>query len=493
MFSGVSYTEERAESMLFSDLPMGEEKYYLYADLVNTDITASDLTTLNGKRIGLLEGSVQATQFYAWEEEDGVQLEDVYVTSFEDAAKKVEDREMDCFISTETPQWTEVGMSAILTVGGSDIYFVVNKNRPDLKEQLDSAMRKMEYDKPFYADDLYQKYLSSVSSPVLTRGEQQWLAEHGPIRIGWVNGDAGVSEFSAETGAITGVLIDYVRFATDCLSNQTLEFDLVGFDSIEEEIQALKDGSIDLIFHMSQNPYEAEQNGFSLSNTVLSVNMAAVTNQSYFDENAANRVAIPKNDLLLKWSVAYNYPQSTSQEEALDTISGSGLDGFVPLPFFLSNVEEEAARVRELRRLGGKPEEKTSVLKGMRFLCAEDNELNAEILQAMLEMQGASCTICRNGIEIVERFRTVKPGEFDAILMDVQMPGMDGCEAARAIRNSENPLGRVIPIIAMTANAFAEDVQKSREAGMDEHLSKPVDMDVLEQTLRKFRVTPPRR
>ena len=182
---------------------------------------------------------------------------------------------------------------------------------------------------------------------------------------------------------------------------------------------------------------------------------------------------------------------STSQEEALDTISGSGLDGFVPLPFFLSNVEEEAARVRELRRLGGKPEEKTSVLKGMRFLCAEDNELNAEILQAMLEMQGASCTICRNGIEIVERFRTVKPREFDAILMDVQMPGMDGCEAARAIRNSENPLGRVIPIIAMTANAFAEDVQKSREAGMDEHLSKPVDMDVLEQTLRKFRVTPP--
>ena len=182
---------------------------------------------------------------------------------------------------------------------------------------------------------------------------------------------------------------------------------------------------------------------------------------------------------------------STSQEEALDTISGSGLDGFVPLPFFLSNVEEEAARVRELRRLGGKPEEKTSVLKGMRFLCAEDNELNAEILQAMLEMQGASCTICRNGIEIVERFRTVKPGEFDAILMDVQMPGMDGCEAARAIRNSENPLGRVIPIIAMTANAFAEDVQKSREAGMDEHLSKSVDMDVLEQTLRKFRVTPP--
>ena len=104
----------------------------------------------------------------------------------------------------------------------------------------------------------------------------------------------------------------------------------------------------------------------------------------------------------------------------------------------------------------------------------------------MLEMQGASCTICRDGTEIVEKFRTVKPGEYDAILMDVQMPIMDGHAATRAIRTGENPLGHTIPIIAMTANAFAEDVQKSVEAGMDAHLSKPVDMAALEQTVRKI-------
>jgi len=105
----------------------------------------------------------------------------------------------------------------------------------------------------------------------------------------------------------------------------------------------------------------------------------------------------------------------------------------------------------------------------------------------MLEMQGASCVICSNGAEIAERFKKVKPGEFDAILMDVQMPIMDGYEATRAIRGGTNPLGKTIPIIAMTANAFAEDVQKSYDAGMDAHLSKPVDMAVLEKTLRKFR------
>ena len=180
------------------------------------------------------------------------------------------------------------------------------------------------------------------------------------------------------------------------------------------------------------------------------------------------------------------------RDEAIDAVLDSGLDGFVPLPFFLSNLEAEVEDVREHRSRKSEAEE-TSVLVGMNFLCAEDNPLNAEILEAMLEMQGAACTVCHNGKEIVEKFKAVQPGEYDAILMDVQMPVMDGYEATRIIRGGENPLGKTIPIIAMTANAFAEDVQKSIEAGMDSHLSKPVDMAVLEQTLRKFRRTPPKR
>ena len=126
----------------------------------------------------------------------------------------------------------------------------------------------------------------------------------------------------------------------------------------------------------------------------------------------------------------------------------------------------------------------------MKFLCAEDNAINAEILEMLLEANGASCTICSNGQEIVDAFASVKPGDYDMILMDVQMPVMDGLEATRRIRSGENPLGRIIPILAMTANAFLEDMQKSKEAGMDEHLSKPVDISALEQTVKRFRVTP---
>ena len=155
-------------------------------------------------------------------------------------------------------------------------------------------------------------------------------------------------------------------------------------------------------------------------------------------------------------------------------------------------IDTEADMVQKTQALP-EEEEAVSPLFGMKFLCAEDNAINAEILEMLLEANGASCTICSNGQEIVDVFASVKPGDYDMILMDVQMPVMDGLEATRSIRSGENPLGRTIPILAMTANAFLEDMQKSKEAGMDEHLSKPVDISALEQTVKRFRVTPPRK
>ena len=172
----------------------------------------------------------------------------------------------------------------------------------------------------------------------------------------------------------------------------------------------------------------------------------------------------------------------------VESTTGKGTRFEVVLEF---PVDAEADTVPEAQVLP-EEEEETSPLSGMKFLCAEDNAINAEILEMLLEANGASCTICSNGQEIVDAFASVKPGEYDMILMDVQMPVMDGLEAARRIRSGENPLGRIIPILAMTANAFLEDMQKSREAGMDEHLSKPVDIAALEQTVKRFRVIPPK-
>ena len=172
----------------------------------------------------------------------------------------------------------------------------------------------------------------------------------------------------------------------------------------------------------------------------------------------------------------------------VESTTGKGTRFEVVLEF---PVDAEADTVPEAQVLP-EEEEETSPLSGMKFLCAEDNAINAEILEMLLEANDASCTICSNGQEIVDAFASVKPGEYDMILMDVQMPVMDGLEATRRIRSGENPLGRIIPILAMTANAFLEDMQKSREAGMDEHLSKPVDIAALEQTVKRFRVIPPK-
>ena len=171
----------------------------------------------------------------------------------------------------------------------------------------------------------------------------------------------------------------------------------------------------------------------------------------------------------------------------VESATGKGTRFEVVLEF---PIDAEADKVQTAPAL---PEEAEAIspLSGMNFLCAEDNAINAEILELLLETKGARCTICSNGQEIVDAFASVKPGEYDMILMDVQMPVMDGLEATRRIRSGENPLGRTIPILAMTANAFLEDMQKSRDAGMDEHLSKPVDINALEQTVKRFRVTPP--
>ena len=336
LMAALSYTDERAETMLFSDLPMGSEKYYLYADLTNTDISASDLSTLNGKRIAVMEKSVQAAQFSEWEEKNHIKTQHIDCDSFEEAKEWAAKHEIDGVISTETPAWVDAGMSALAMTGGSGIYYGINKRRPDLKEELDTAMRKMEADKPFYSDELYQRYLSAQSVAVISGEERNWLQEHGAIKVGFLKNDPGVSSVNVENGRPVGIINDYTQYASDCLkgADSTLKFELVGFDTQAEEVAALKDGTIDMIFHASQNPNASEQNGFALSNTVWTFNLAAITKGDQFDENAENRIALPNDNFALKWYITYNYPawkivECDTQEEAVKAVQNGTADCFV--------------------------------------------------------------------------------------------------------------------------------------------------------------------
>lgn len=173
---------------------------------------------------------------------------------------------------------------------------------------------------------------------------------------------------------------------------------------------------------------------------------------------------------------------------AQDELLAEQADGFLSRPFYLSNLNLLLLRAKAN---AAESETAVSILQGMHFLCAEDNLLNAEILEAMLNMCGASCDIYPDGAALVKAFEAVEEGQYAAVLMDIQMPNMNGLEAATAIRNGKNPIGRTIPIIAMTANAFTEDIQECMAAGMDAHIAKPLDIAVLEKTMIEF-VTPPR-
>ena len=308
LLGGISYAEERTTSMLFSELPMGEDKYYLYVDPSNTDITASDLTTLNEKRIGVMPDTLSARRFYEWEKSHGVEAQQVDITSTDDARQKLQNQEIDGFVLNESPQWERDNISPVLLIGGSYNYFAVSKNRPDLKEELDQAMQRIEKENPFYTDDLYKRYLSANSLETLSNEEQNWLEEHGAVRVGYLKNDVGVSLTDTESGKPVGIINDYINLASGCMGEKNIEFQLTGFDSQEEELQALKDKRIDMIFHMNQNPYEAEQNDMILSNTVFEVNVAVRTGVKKFDENKENTVAVSRNNLLGKWYISFNYP-----------------------------------------------------------------------------------------------------------------------------------------------------------------------------------------
>jgi signal transduction histidine kinase/ABC-type amino acid transport substrate-binding protein len=334
IMGGISYTEDRAEEMLFSDEPMGEEKYYLYADLSRTDISASNFKTLNGKKVGVLMGTEPEVMLTEWEKKYGIKTQHVNISNNEDVQQKLANHEIDCFVSLEESLWAELGISTITRVGKSSIYYVLNKDRSDLKEELDNAMRALDEEAPFYTADLCKKYFSLDYKPILTGEEKAWLRKHGAIRMGFLTSDSGVSTFDPATGEITGTITDYIQFAADCLGNQKLEFQLVGYDDKEAELNALKSGEIDMIFHFDQSPNLAEEYRVARTNTTWTANMMVVTNQQLFTENKVNRVAVPRNKISLTRYIAFYYPQweivdCDTQEDAIKLVKDGQADCFI--------------------------------------------------------------------------------------------------------------------------------------------------------------------
>ena len=305
----ISYTDERAQKMLFSDEPMGEEKYILYADLSHTDIGTSDFKAMDGKRVGVLMGTEPEIMLTEWEKKNGIHTKHVNVNNDDDVEKKLANHEIDCFVSLEESIWSEQGISSVTTIGKSGIYFAINKERSDIKTELDYAMRQLEQDSPFFKTDLYKKYFTLDYKQSLTSKEKSWVEEHGGIKIGFLNNDQAIFSMDEETGKLTGMLAEYISYAKDCLGNQKLEFNICEYDDYNEMLQAMQNHEIDMIFYASRNPDLAEKKGYTLTNTAWTYSLMAVTDEKYFNEDKSYTVAVPKEQEALKQHIAFNYPR----------------------------------------------------------------------------------------------------------------------------------------------------------------------------------------
>ena len=330
----ISYTDERAQRMLFSDEAMSEEKYILYADLSNMDIGTSDFKFMDGKRVGVLMDTEPEIMLTEWENKNGIHTEHVNVNNNDDVEKKLANHEIDAFVSLEESIWSEQGISSVTTIGKSGIYFAINKERSDIKTELDYAMRQLDQDSPFFKADLYKKYFTLDYNQSLTGGEKSWVKEHGDIQIGFLNNNPAIFSMDEATGKLTGMLVEYISYAKDCLTNQTLKFNIQDYDDYDEMLQALQDHEIDMIFYVSRNPDLAEKKGYTHTNTAWTYSLMAVTDEENFDEHNVYTVAVPKEKDALKQHIAFSYPQwklveYDSFEDAADMITDEKADCFL--------------------------------------------------------------------------------------------------------------------------------------------------------------------
>ena len=330
----ISYTDERAQKVLFPDEPMGEEKYILYADLEDMDIGMSGFKFMDGKRVGVLLDTEPEIMLTEWENKNGIHTEHVNVYNNDDVEKKLANHEIDCFVSLEESIWSEQGIASVTTIGKSGIYFAINKERSDIKTELDYAMRQLDQDSPFFKADLYKKYFTLDYNQSLTGGEKSWLEEQGDICIGFLNNDPAVFSLDEATGKLTGMLAEYVSYAKDCLGNQTLKFYIQEYDDYDEMIQALQKREIDVIFYAGRNPDFAEKNGCALTNTAWTYSLMAVTDEKNFNEDRVYTVAVPKEKDALKQHIAFSYPQwklvdYDSLEDAADMVINEKADCFL--------------------------------------------------------------------------------------------------------------------------------------------------------------------
>ena len=277
LMSDVSFKEERTETMLYSSIPMGSELYYVYVDPDNTEISVNDPASLNGKKVGVTATSVQKDFFLRWADEHGISVDLIGLDcSEEESLAMMHNGEIDAFITLDAYSDPET-CTPLWKIGSSDFYFVVSKDRPDLLAELNDALSRIQDEDKYYSDKLAEQYLrDSGSNRYLTAAENEWLTNHGTIRVGFQDNYLAFCAADPKTGELTGALKDYLEFASGTLANAAPEFEAVVFPTASDAMTALQNGEIDCMFPSNLTAYDGEEAGVVMSPPLMRTEMDAV-------------------------------------------------------------------------------------------------------------------------------------------------------------------------------------------------------------------------
>ena len=289
LMSDVSYTEERAKNMLFSDQPMGTEEYYLFVAPSNEDISPTDTSTINGKRVGVAKDSLQAGLYRKWAQQNGVKAEVVeLVASEDDFLRLLNDRKLDAYVTVDSFVKPEHAMP-LYKVGSSDFFFAVNKDRPDLLAELNSALSSIHTEDRHFNNEMFERFVEPTgANAFLSAEEKDWLSGHESIRVGYQDDYLAFCGTDKSTGKLTGALKDYLAYAQNCMENAQLSFDPKAYPTAEAALEALKEGEVDCVFPASLGGYDAEKQDMVVTHPLMSTDVYAVVRQADMN-NFTNR------------------------------------------------------------------------------------------------------------------------------------------------------------------------------------------------------------
>lgn len=289
LMSDVSYTEERAEYMLFPDYPMGAEEYCIFISPDNLGISSSDSSTLNGKRVGVNKDSIQLQFYRDWAQRNGVDAEVIEVTTSEDESlQMLETGELDAYVTVDA--FTDPECAApVFKVGSSDFFFAVSRKRPELLAELNGALSRIHEENRYFNQQMFERYIKTAgSNAFLSADEMSWLSEHGTIRVGYQDNYLAFCAADETTGELTGAMKDYLAYAENCLANAQLSFEPTVYPTVEAAMEALREGQLDCVFPANLSGYDGEKLGIVMTQPLMRTDIFAVVRQADMN-NFTNR------------------------------------------------------------------------------------------------------------------------------------------------------------------------------------------------------------